>query len=88
MAKAGSSTWSVAHPSNQASATVSAPNSTLPRVEAAKIHGSRRIATARTPNPSRRELRPESAETLSGLVDGALTVRGTLGGPEGFRPPD
>ncbi len=51
--KAGSTTWSVDQPSTQASATVSAPNSTLPRVERVKIHGSRRIATPRTRNPSR-----------------------------------
>ena len=51
--KAGSTTWSVDQPSTQASATVSAPKSRLPSVESAKIHGSRRIATASTPNPAR-----------------------------------
>ncbi len=51
--KAGSTTWSVDQPSTQASATVSAPNSTLPSVERVKIHGSRRMATPRTANPSR-----------------------------------
>src|SRR5689334_16354732 len=50
---AGSTTWSVDQPSTQASATVSAPNSTLPRVERVKIHGSRRMATPRTRKPSR-----------------------------------
>ncbi len=49
--KAGSTTWSVDQPSTQASATVSAPNSTLPSVERVKIHGSRRIATPRTREP-------------------------------------
>ncbi len=53
VSKAGSTTWSVDQPSTQASATVSAPKSTLPSVERVKIHGSRRIATPRTANPSR-----------------------------------
>ena len=53
VAKAGSTTWSVDQPSTQASATVSAPNSTLPSVESVKIHGSRRIATPSTAKPSR-----------------------------------
>src|SRR5215213_9838970 len=51
--KAGSTTWSVAQPRTQASATVSAPNSTLPSVDRAKMPRSRRIATQSTANPSR-----------------------------------
>src|SRR3954449_10746910 len=54
LSKAGSTTWSVAQPRTQASATVSAPNSRLPSVDNVKIHGSRRIATPRTAKPSRR----------------------------------
>ena len=54
VSKAGSSTWSVAQPSTQASATVSAPKSTLPSVESVKTQGSRRMATPRTRNPASR----------------------------------
>ena len=50
--KAGSTTWSVAQPSTQASATVSVPKITLPRVETAKIHGSRLIPTQSTASPA------------------------------------
>ena len=50
---AGRTTWSVAQPSTHASATVRAPNRTLPIVERAKIPFSRLIATHRTANPSR-----------------------------------
>ena len=53
VSKAGSTTLSVDQPSTQASATVSAPKSRLPRVERAKIQGSRWIATPSTANPSR-----------------------------------
>ena len=54
VSKAGSTTWSVAQPSTQASATVRAPKSTLPSVETVKTHGSRRIATPSTRNPPMR----------------------------------
>src|SRR3546814_4206705 len=53
VSKAGMIACSVDHPSTQASATVSAPNRMLPRVEAANTHGSLRIATPRTRKPSR-----------------------------------
>ncbi len=51
--KAGSTACSADQPSTQASATVSAPKRTLPSVERVKTHGSRRMATASTANPSR-----------------------------------
>ena len=61
---AGTIAWSVAHPSTQASATVSAPKSTLPSVDRVKIHFSRRIATPSTRNPSRNvEVRVEERES-------------------------
>ncbi len=50
--KAGSTTLSVDQPSTQASATVRAPNRTLPSVERVKTQGSRRMATPSTRNPS------------------------------------
>ena len=53
VSKAGSTTCSVDQPSTQASATVRAANSRLPRVETAKTHGSRLTATQMTANPSR-----------------------------------
>src|SRR4051794_10618205 len=68
--KAGSTTWSVDQPSTQASATVSAPKSRLPRVERVKINGSRRMATPRTAKPSRRV--PRSLDL--GLDGSALTA--------------
>ena len=52
VSKAGRSTLSVAQPSTQASATVSAPKSRLPAVESEKISGWRRIATPNTRKPS------------------------------------
>src|SRR4051794_3718951 len=52
--KAGRTTWSVDQPRTHASATVSAPNSRLPRVDSVKMPRSRRMATASTANPSRR----------------------------------
>src|SRR3546814_19397856 len=53
VSKAGMIACSVDHPSTQASATVSAPNRMLPRVEAANTHGSLRIATPRHRKPYR-----------------------------------
>ena len=70
--KAGSSTLSVDQPSTHASATVSAPKSTLPSVERAKIHGSRLMATPRTRNPSIRVVRVSSVS--SSIAGSALTV--------------
>ena len=61
---AGSTTWSVDQPSTQASATVSAPNSSDPSVDRVNTHGSRRIATPSTPKPSRSVL-PEVTDDRS-----------------------
>ena len=48
---AGSTTWSVAQPSTQASATVSAPKRRLPRWRGRRCRGSRLIATPSTAKP-------------------------------------
>ncbi len=77
VSKAGSTTWSVDQPSTQASATVRAPNSRLPRVERAKIHGSRLIATQMTANPSR---------VVAALVVGALVGVVTTASPDSPDP--
>ena len=80
VSKAGSSTWSVDQPSTQASATVSAPNRTLPSVESVKTHGSRRMATPSTRKP------PIRVEVLGARLTGSAasgcidTTSATLGG--------
>ena len=48
---AGSTTWSVAQPSTQASATVIAPKSALASTATVNLIGSERIATQRTWSP-------------------------------------
>ncbi len=71
---AGRTAWSVAQPRTHASATVSAPNSRLPRVESVKIHGSCRIATPSTRNPSRIVDRRSSASVSTSISAGAVGV--------------
>ena len=86
VSNAGSTTWSVDQPSTQASATVSAPKSTLPSVESAKIHGSRRIATsedARSPPGRRPVVAPPAVRHL-----GRHPLRSSRTcGPSGYSTP-
>src|SRR6476661_268365 len=68
LSNAGIRTCCVDQPSTQASATVSTPNSTAPRVATVNTRGSRLTPTHRTRNPSRVVVPRSSASSATGVA--------------------